>query len=330
MKIENNVLIRAHDSDIKNGKFTVPDSVTSIGEMAFFYCSSLTSITIPASVTSIGDWAFDNCSNLTSVYYTGDIASWFGITFDGRSSNPLEYAHNLYINNELMKDIVIPDTVKEIKKNAFRGWNGTSITIPNSVTSIGSWAFNWCLSLKSITIPDSVTSIGGGAFENCRGLTSVKIGNGITFIGYNTFYRCFSLTSITIPNSVTSIGYGAFFECNNLKSRESSYKAFEIRGGKLFCRKKEYKPDKRNFVQGELILCRRGIHYCTNLFEIFNYYCGEIDKDIAIYEVKPGSRIVEDKYCSKCCTNSIRLVKRLYKEDIIKILNGGKNENENL
>ena len=330
MKIENNVLLRVQDSDIKDGKFTVPDGVTMIGSMAFLGCLSLTSIIIPDSVTSIGDWAFDNCSNLTSVYYTGDIASWCGITFDGWSSNPLEYAHNLYINNELIKEIIIPNTVTEIKKNAFRSWNGTSITIPNSVTSIGKCAFNWCLSLKSITIPDSVKSIGMSAFENCRGLTSVKIGNGITFIGHSAFYRCFKLTSITIPDSVTGIGNGAFYECNNLKSRESNYKAFEIRGGKLFCRKKEYKLDKRNFVQGELILCRRGVHYCTNLFEIFNYYWGKIDEDIAIYEVKPGSKIVEDKYCSKCCTNSIRLVKRLYKEDIIKILNGGKDENENL
>jgi hypothetical protein len=90
----------------------------------------------------------------------------------------------------------------------------TSVTIGNSVTSIGSGAFRVCSGLTSVTIPNSVTSIGSGAFGSCKGLTSVTIGNSVTSIGNDAFSGCNNLTSIEIPNSVTSIGTGAFGSCN--------------------------------------------------------------------------------------------------------------------
>ena len=86
----------------------------------------------------------------------------------------------------------------------------TSVTIPNSVTSIGGGAFSGCSGLTSVTIPNSVTSIGDLAFSECSGLTSVTIGNSVKYIGSYAFYCCSGLTSITIPNSVTSIGEWAF------------------------------------------------------------------------------------------------------------------------
>ena len=129
----------------------VPDYVTSIGGGAFSGCGGLTSITIPDSVTSIGGWAFSGCTRLTSVYYTGDIASWCGIAFSSDSSNPLYYAHILYIDEELVTELVIPNTVTEIKDYSFRGATClTSVTIPDSVTSIGQYAFT-CTGLTSIT-----------------------------------------------------------------------------------------------------------------------------------------------------------------------------------
>ena len=174
---------------------TIPNSVTSIGSYAFESCYSLTSVNIPNSVTSIGDGAFQGCHGLTSVTIS-DITAWLSISFAGSESNPLCYAHHLFLNGEEVKDL----------------------TIPNSVTSIGNSAFYYCSNLTSVTIPSSVTSIGGYAFQRCSSLTSVTIGNSVTTIGYSAFSDCSSLTSVTIPNSVTSIGDYAFSGCSSLTS----------------------------------------------------------------------------------------------------------------
>ena len=119
-------------------------------------------------------------------------------------------------------DIVIPKTIEgcpvtEIATDAFRGDKYLkSITIPNSVTSIGEYAFSTCPKLESIVIPNSVNTVGSAAFGACTGLTSVTIGNSVTSIGDSVFSGCTGLTSITIPGSVTSIGNGAFYGCNKL------------------------------------------------------------------------------------------------------------------
>ncbi len=192
---------------------SIPNSVTSIGESAFFRCSGLTSVTIPNSVTSIGESAFYNCNNLTKAEFAS-IESLCKIKFDRVSSNPLYYAHNLYINGQEVKDLVIPNSVTSIGSSAFYACYGlTSVTIPNSVTSIGEYSFYGCSGLTSVTIPNSVTSIGQYAFSYCSGLTSVTIPNSVTSIGSGTFYGCSDLISVTIPESVKSIGSSAFAEC---------------------------------------------------------------------------------------------------------------------
>ena len=197
---------------------TIPDSVKSIGTYAFCNCSGLTSVTIPDSVTSIGEYAFSNCSGLKEVLIT-DIAAWYAIKFTNSTSNPLYYAHNLYLNGELITDLVVPDSITRIGEHAFSNCSGlTSITIPDSVTSIGYSAFSGCSSLTSITIPDSVTSIGDYSFFGCSGLTSIMIPDGVTSIGHDLFSGCSGLTSITLPDSVTSIGSSAFYGCSGLTS----------------------------------------------------------------------------------------------------------------
>ncbi len=155
---------------------TIGNSVTTIGGDAFYNCNSLTSVTIPDRVTTIGHAAFENCDSLTSVYIT-DVATWCNISFGGGYfSNPLTNGADLYLNNELVKDLTIPDSVTWINDYAFYGCDSlTSVVIPNSVTTIGigGYAFYGCDSLTSVTIPDSVTWIGYAAFAHCSNLISV-------------------------------------------------------------------------------------------------------------------------------------------------------------
>ncbi len=209
------------------GSVTIGNSVTSIPAYAFSHCINLNSIAIGNSVTSIGNNAFQYCRRISNVYIT-DIAAWCNVIFEGDYSHPFwyhdslddiwGYKNSLYINGELVKDIVIPDGVTSIGDQAFDSCSGlTSITIPDSVTSIGDRAFASCTSLTSITIPDSVTSIGDVAFASCSGLTSITIPDSVTSIGDRAFAYCTSLTSITIPDSVTNIGSYAFIDCQNLK-----------------------------------------------------------------------------------------------------------------
>ncbi len=192
--------------------------VKNIGYQAFYKCSILTSIEIPDSIVSIGDAAFDGCSNLTSVYIR-EIESWCSITFSDSSSNPLCYAKNLYINNEIVTELVIPDTITEIKNYVFYNCSRlASIEISDSVLSIGELAFYNCTSLTRVVIGENVKNIKGGAFLGCSSLTSVVIPNSVTGIGANVFGGCSSLTSVEIGDSVTSIGSFAFGNCSSLTS----------------------------------------------------------------------------------------------------------------
>ena len=205
-------------SSLKTVIISNSSGVTSIGERAFYNCSGLTSVTIPNSVTSIGGSAFYNCSGLKGVYIT-DLEKWCKISFGNNSSNPLSYAHSLYLNNKLVTDLIIPDSITSIGDYVFSGcsiWK--SITIPNSVTSIGNSAFSGCSGLTNITIPDSVTSIGDSAFYNCSGLTSITIPDSVTSIGDYAFSGCSGLTNVTIPNSVKYIRMYAFNGCSGLTS----------------------------------------------------------------------------------------------------------------
>jgi len=116
-------------------------------------------------------------------------------------------------------NLIIPNSVTSIGNYAFYGCSGfTSVTIPNSITSIGSSAFEDCSGLTSVTIPNSVTSIGESAFENCSGMASVTIGNGVTSIGESAFKNCSGMASVTIGNGVTSIGNNIFVNCGSLRS----------------------------------------------------------------------------------------------------------------
>ena len=198
----------------------IPNSVTSIGWGAFEGCSSLTSIEIPNSVTSIGERAFSSCSSLTSI-----VVAEGNTVYDSRDNCNaiIETSSNTLIAG--CQNTIIPNSVTSIESYAFVGCSSlTSIEIPNSVTSIGDDAFSSCSSLTSITFGENsqLTSIGDWAFSYCSSLKNIEIPNSVTSIGDYAFEDCESLTSVTFEENsqLTSIGYRAFWWCSSLTSIE--------------------------------------------------------------------------------------------------------------
>ena len=210
-------------------------AVTSIGDCAFYLCSSLTSVSIPNSVTAIGDYAFCSCSSLTFVSIPDSVEQigtnpfvacsalktisvspehLYFATIDGVLFRKADKALISYPAGIKSSTYTIPQGIASIGDYAFDSCTSlTSVSIPDSVTSIGDCAFGSCTSLTSVSIPDSVTSIGDYAFGSCTFLTSVSIPDSVTSIGDRAFSYCKSLTSVSIPDSVTSIGDSAFYYC---------------------------------------------------------------------------------------------------------------------
>ncbi len=272
--------------------FTIPSSVTTIGDNAFGHGVFLTAVTIPADVTTIGSNVFYSCSSLTSITFHGLVAptsvganwiqsvnagvtghAYYGSNFpkstdvpntfngltmgttvaedytytltDGKATItaytgaggaitipdhlPITSANDVVAigagafdnaaGHTVSSIVSMPDTLTSIGTNAFRSCSLlTTIAIGNGINSIGNYAFQSCTALTSVTIPDSVTYIGEYAFRSCSALTSVTIPGSVTSIKQGVFYSCSALTSVTIPGSVTSIQLGAFFYCTSLTS----------------------------------------------------------------------------------------------------------------
>lgn len=164
-------------NDLPVTDLVIPDGVATIREYAFNTCYTLTSITIPNSVKVIEDNQFTNCINLTGVYIT-DLTAWCKIKFDGYRSNPLCIARNLYLNGELVTDLVIPNDITEVKNYAF--YNCLSIedlVVSDKVTNIMDYAFYNCKNIKNISMPNDIKRIAVGAFNKCAALESVYYRN---------------------------------------------------------------------------------------------------------------------------------------------------------
>ena len=169
---------------------------TSIGNYAFYNCTSLTQINIPDSVTSIGNYAFQGCYSLTQINIPDSVTS-IGIS--------------AFYNCTSLTQINIPDSVTSIGISAFQGcYSLTQINIPDSVTSIGNYAFQYCYSLTQINIPDSVASIGDGAFQSCYSLAHINIPDSVTGIGNSTFSYCNCLNDILLESKPLLSNTNAF------------------------------------------------------------------------------------------------------------------------
>ena len=233
------------------------NSVKFVDALAFAECTALCRVVIPKSIEQMGYGAFLSVENVKTVEFLGDIEDWCKVSFEaGGCANLLEGGAELYINGELLVNLVIPDTITEIKAYTFCHCNSIkSVVVPSSVTAIGERAFYQCDSIEEITLGQGVLSIGEYAFHNCNlkkviyngslenwcnidfcgysaspmsgltelyidsePLTEVVLPEGITAIKNHTFQNCKSIVSVTIPNSITSIGDYAFFECVSISS----------------------------------------------------------------------------------------------------------------
>ena len=211
-------------------ELTLPNSITSIGNYAFRGCSGMTELTLPNSVTSIGDYAFVDCSGLTELTLPNSVTSIGESAFIGCSGLEkitVDGGNKRYDSRDNCNSIIDTETNTLIAgcKNS---------VIPNSVRSIGYEAFRGCSGLTKLTLPDSVTSIGNYAFSDCSGMTELTLPNSVRSIGDYAFFYCSGMTELTLPNSVTSIVDYAFSECSGLAKITSLAEIPPMCGFKVF------------------------------------------------------------------------------------------------
>lgn len=194
----------------------IENGITILGAYAFADCTALTRIALPSTITKVDKPTCQNCTSLTDIYIT-DMVSWAAGTFTALMTCN-DNGKNLYLNGELVVDLVIPEGTEAIGASAFRNCSSLrSIIVPDSVQSIGNSAFSQCTSLQTVALPDNLTTIGAALFNGCTSLSSVKLPKNLTGIDNGVFSGS-GISSIDLPDSITSIGTRAFFGCKNLNN----------------------------------------------------------------------------------------------------------------
>lgn len=215
----------------------IPEGVTTIGSSAFWGCRGMKSVTFPVSIVEIGNEAFDYCDDL-DIINISSLEAWCKIKF---YDEPLYYNRRLFLNNEEIVNLVLPDGIKTVPRYAFRGCSSfVSVTLPEGLIKIDEYGFDACSNITTVSLPSSLDTICGSAFGDCKKLASVEIPQSVRYIGNGAFIGCASLesivfpdslryidgdmcractklTSITIPTNIQTIGYYAFQDCPELK-----------------------------------------------------------------------------------------------------------------
>lgn len=213
----------------------IPRSVEKIGERAFEKCSSMESVTMHVNpALTIGTNAFTRLENHMQAVYIDDLDAWCRVRFEGFDSNPLCYAHQLYLNGRLVTELTIPTNIQHLGPSTFKGCESIKkVTIPDTVTCIDSEVFNSCKNLTSVTIPDSVAYIGYYAFLKCTSLTRVTIPDSVSEISDYAFASCKSLQKIKLPTKLKEVSPGMFMNCTSLLSVDMPDSA-EVIGSNAF------------------------------------------------------------------------------------------------
>jgi TPR repeat protein len=273
----------------------IPNSVISLADFALSYCKGLVSIIIPYSVLSIGDGAFRGCDDLERIEVAGDNPN-----YDSRdNSNAIIETHS----NTLIigcQNTVIPNSVKTIGKYAFyRCTSLTSLVIPKGVETIGNYAFYGCKNLKSVIIPNSVKMIGDYAFYGCRKLFSMTLPYGVTSIKFSAFARCENLTTIIIPDSVTTIGIYWGASMDDYKSLSQIIIPSGTRS-----RFEQLLPDyKRKLIEVDLnedVTANDWTDECGVMYSVDNERLLKATKDLEYYSIQHGTKSISNGAFENC------------------------------
>ena len=249
---------------------TVPDTVTRIGSAAFNFCGSLSSIAIPSAVNDIGPNAFCGTPWLDSMRAKSPTVVINGMLVDGKTCQG---------------SVTIPAGTKRILPYAFSASDVTSVTIPDSVTEIGEYAFYICGSLTDITLPDGLTVLGERAFFECYSLSSLRLPDSLRTVSEGLCEKCTSLSEVTLPKELTSIGDYAFIECESLKSMtipKSVASIGEMSVGYFF----SYDTFEYEKVSGFTVSCHAGS--AAEAYAKEKGFASVVSSDPAPLTVEPG------------------------------------------